>query len=95
MLHALLLIHCIILIMLTLCTHTKMPSNLVICLTHIQGPHAQRMSVRIMVVTEASLPVLCDLGPGSTFQKRSVSSPASARRHSNAEQEPRCTRCFW
>ena len=62
---------------------------------HIHGPHTQRMSVRIIVVTEASLPVLCDLGPGSTFQKRSVSSPAPAWRHSNAEQEPRCTRSFW
>ena len=48
------------------------------CLGSITGellPH--RMRVRIIVLTEESPVVLWDLGPGSTFQKRSVSSPTA------------------
>ena len=40
-----------------------------------QAQH-QRMSVRIMLLTDESFTDPCALGPGSTFQKRSVSSPA-------------------
>ena len=39
-------------------------------------PH--RIRVLIIVLTEESLALFWHLGPGSTFQKRSVSSPASA-----------------
>lgn len=39
---------------------------------------AQRMSVRIIDPMPLSLPLPCVLGPGKTFQKRSVSSPAPA-----------------
>jgi hypothetical protein len=35
----------------------------------------QRIRVRIMLLTDESLTEPCALGPGSTFQKRSVSSP--------------------
>ena len=90
MLHALLPVHCVDIDhgLNSAHTQTDRPSTIWSSLPrHIQGAHAQRMSVRIIVVTEASLPVLCDLGPGSTFQKRSVSSPASAQQHSQAAPE--------
>ena len=41
-------------------------------------PH-QRMRVRIIDPMPLSLPLPCALGPGKTFQKRSVSSPAPAQ----------------
>jgi hypothetical protein len=46
----------------------------------VNGCHpGQRMRVRIMEPMPLSLPDPCVLGPGNTFQKRSVSSPAPAR----------------
>ena len=44
----------------------------------ISSRRHQRMRVRIMEPMPLSLPLPCALGPGKTFQKRSVSSPAPA-----------------